>query len=100
MRFSASNKRLPASTTVMERPGFSSESFWARKTAEMPPPMMQMSLSKRGTVGPHPVGFKSRRLDSRIAQRAALVAADGRIVRQIVGFRTVEVETHQIDRDV
>jgi len=44
-RFSKSNSFLPASTTMTERPGFSSESFCATIAAVMPPPMMTTSAS-------------------------------------------------------
>src|SRR5437764_361953 len=96
MRFSRSNSRLPASTTVMLNPGFNSESFSARKAAEMPPPRMQISLSKRG-IGSTSQG---RRSASRILECAARVFADGGFISQVVRCRAVEIKAHQIDHDV
>src|SRR5947208_16628345 len=47
--FSRSNRRRPASTTVIERLDRSSRSFFESIAALIPPPMIQTSLSRVGT---------------------------------------------------
>src|SRR6476620_5471606 len=77
--------RVPASTTVMPSPGFSSASFSAAMAAEMPPPMMQTSDSW-SIPGP--------------GEAAALIAVNRRAVAEVVGGRRVEVVSHQIRGDM
>src|SRR5579863_3530225 len=97
MRFPESKRRRPASTIVMLRFGFSSASFWAAKTAEMPPPIMQTSLSKRGIAS---FLFQSSWDVAAILERAALVFANRGLVGNIASLGALKIERHEIGRDV